>query len=297
MNIPSHGEFSGAELVGVASTFYKDPNEVRFELALENAERWRDHNLPLVIVDGSPIDDSGDWVAKALAERSATVVRSEVNGIATQRQQGVAFAIDQGAEKVVGHEPEKIEMSRFSSEISKALDEHAVLVIGRTAAAELSLPSVQRRTERLAGWTLEQTHDLPADALSDGRGFTREGAAVLAEYPGTAEGFNNWIYLYTTPLGARSKGLSVGGLKIDLMHPPVMTADEEGDPVYDRKRYDQLKLQLDYLLSRDVDPSKSHIAHAVIAALAGLNKETPNAEFEQQLDRLEARLALFGYEA
>jgi hypothetical protein len=290
-------DFNGAPLVGVASTFYTDKQDTRFELALENAERWHDNNLPYVIIDGSPMLDSSDtWVADAHKARGVTVVRSDINGIATQRLQGVKFAFDHGADKVVGHEPEKILMSDFSSEIIRGLDEHAVLIIGRTAIAEASLPSVQRRTEHMAGWILEQTHHLPFDTLSGGRGFNREGAKELAKYPANQPGFNNWIYLYHTPLAARQSGLSIGGIEVDLIHPATMTAEEEGDPKFDRKRYDQFKLQLDYLLSRqDVDSSVRPIADAVLAAMSGLDTGTTNDMFSDQLKRLEARLQRYGY--
>lgn len=297
MKTIANNKFEGAPLVGVASTFYTNKQDVRFELALQNAERWRDNNLPYVIIDGSPMEDASDtWVADAHQQRGAIVVRSAVNGIATQRIQGVKFAFDNGADKVVGHEPEKVLMSDFSNEVIRGLDEHAVLIIGRTAIAEASLPSVQRRTEHMAGWVLERTHNLPPDTLSGGRGFSKEGAAELAKYPATEAGLNNWIYLYHTPLAARKAGLSIGGIKIDLIHPEMMTAEEEGDSKFDRKRYDQFKLQLDYLLTRrDVGPSARPIAKAVLSAMEGLTVDSTNDEFNSRLDSLEARLRVYGY--
>lgn len=289
---------AGAELVGVVSTYYKSPKDPRFELALENAENWRDNSLPYVVIDASPEEEDGAWVADAHKARGAIVVRAVVPGIATQRLEGVKFAFDHGAEKVVGHEPEKVRMSNFSSEIATGLDRHNILIIGRTAIAEMSLPSVQRRTERFAGWVLEQTHDLPHDTLSGGRGFDEAGAEILARYPATELGMNNWIYLYRTPIEAREAGLSVGGIDVDLVHPEIMTAQEEGNEEFDRKRYDQLKLQLAYMLSRnDVDPSAKPLADAIIQALNGLTALSSNAEFEAKLTKLEARLAQYGYRA
>lgn len=296
MNIISK-KLSNSELVGVASTYYTDSKDPRFELALENAEKWRDRNLPYVVVDGSDVaDKSSSWVGDAHKARGAIVVRSEINGVATQRLQGVKYAFDNGADKVVGHEPEKILMSDFSSEIAKGLDDHAVLIIGRTALAELSLPPVQRRTEHLAGWILEKTHKLPHDTLSGGRGFNLDGAKILADYPAKKDGFNNWIYLYHTPLEARKAGLSIGGIDIDLLHPPSMTAQEDGNDTFDSKRYAQFKLQLDYLLNRsDVDVASQPIARAVIEAMNGLANNYTNDDFEKQLSRLEDRLLSFGY--
>jgi hypothetical protein len=297
MNKVISSEFAGVELVGTVSTYYEDRKDPRFELALENAERWRDKGLPYVVVDSSSMGpDASTWVRSAHEERGAIVIPAEVKGVGTQRQQGVGYSFAHGVEKVVGHDPEKVLMSEFSTQISDSLDQHAILVIGRTATAQKTLPTVQAWTEDMAGWILEQTHDFPADALSGGRGFTVEGGEVLADYPAADPDFNNWIYLYRTPLEARAKGLSVGGLAVDLLHPPTMTAQEQDNPDFDRKRYDQFKLQLDYLMARsDVDPQAKHIAHAVQRAMNGLTKQSSNAEFELQLKRLEHRLVGFGY--
>jgi hypothetical protein len=148
----------------------------------------------------------------------------------------------------------------------------------------------------MAGWILEQSHRLPHDTLSGGRGFSKDGARELAKYPANEPGFNNWIYLYHTPLAARASGLSIGGIDIDLIHPEIMTAEEEGSSVFDRKRYDQFKLQLDYLLARqDIDPSAEAIAHAVIGTLKGVAAQTSNEEFEGRISHLQARLRAFGY--
>jgi len=290
-------QFSGVEVVAAASTLYTSKKEPRFELALEGAENWRNQNIPLVVVDSSAaFNDGATWVADALTKRGALVLEANEPGIATQRIQAIQAGISGGAEKVISLEPEKTEMAKFAGEISQALNRHAILVIGRTAAAEATLPSVQLHTERLAGWTLEQTHDFPADALSGGRGFTAEGVEVLSQYPASDPAFNNWIYLYRTPLEAREQGLSIGGIKVDLLHPDSMTKQEQNDPAFDRKRYNQFKLQLDYLLTRsDVDPVARPIADAILAAMSGLTAESSNAEFEEQIDRLEDRLAVFGY--
>ena len=288
-------EFVGEKLVGAVSTYYKK-GDPRFDYAVENAENYDKHTVPLVVIDGSP-DDNRARVRKALELRGALVVESLVNGIATQRQQGVGYAIAHGAEKVVGHEPEKVLMSDFATQITDALDEYDILTIGRTNSAIETLPSIQAWTESMAGYVLQKTHHLPPDTLSGGRGFTLAGAEVLARYPSTQKDFNNWIYLYYTILEARAEQLPTGGIKIDLNHPPLMTSQEEGSPVFDRKRFDQFKLQFDYLLQRgDVDPVAQKLAAAVIYAMDGLTDMDTNDTFKQQLKRLEHLLVNeFGY--
>jgi hypothetical protein len=293
MSTPVHSsEFSGAQLVGASGVFYTNPEDIRFQLALTTAEAYQDAGLPYVVVDASPMRDEYDtWVADAHQERGAMVVRAEIPGIATLRQQGVAYAVANGGEKIVGQEPEKTLMPTFADQISSALDDYDVLVIGRTQKAEDSLPPVQQRTERLAGWILEQTHLLPHDALSGGRGFTVAGAEVLADYPATTPGMNNWLYLYQTPIDARNRGLAIGGIDVDLMHPAQMVAEETGNPNFDRKRYQQFKMQLEHLLGSvpntmlDTYPWARHVYSVLIQA--GSNPS--DAALAHIIDRAESR--------
>ncbi len=99
-NRHSFEQYTDAPIVGVTGTYYSDKNDPRFELSLATSEAWKAHGLPWVVVDGSPMShENDDWVAAAHRERGAQVLRSEVNGIATQRQQGVKFAIANGGEK------------------------------------------------------------------------------------------------------------------------------------------------------------------------------------------------------
>ena len=64
----------------MAGTFYPDLDDVRFEIALDTAKKWKELELPFVVVDGSP--DSK--VAGALRARGATVLTAYALGIASQ---------------------------------------------------------------------------------------------------------------------------------------------------------------------------------------------------------------------
>jgi hypothetical protein len=298
MGVNTSTEYAGVELVGVTGTFYTDREDARVELSLETAENMAEAGVPYIVIDSSP-PEHHEWVSAAHRARGAVVLPAVVGGIATQRMEGVAYAVGNGAERVLSAEPEKVRMPYFASRIAEALRSTDVLVIGRTQEAEDSLPPHQQFTERLAGWILEQTHQLPADALSGGRGFTRAGAEILAEYPAGDPGMNNWIYLYDTPLVARGRGLDVDGITVELVHPDSMVEQETGDPVFDRKRDDQFMLQLDYLLRRsDVDPipRAQHIARMVLKGLEGVGKETSLLEFNDRIAKIELGLfSFFGY--
>lgn len=287
-------EFSGVELTAVTGVYYTDPADIRFELSLETAENMRNQDIPYVVVNSSPVEHT--WIVDAHTARGAVVVAAEIGGLATQRLQAAAYVVSRGAEKIVSAEPEKTLMPFFKRKIAGALDVADVLVISRTRRAEASLPPVQLKTEHLAGWILEETLELPRDSLSGGRGFTVAGAEVLACYPATEPGMNNWIYLYETPLAARAAGLRIKGIDVDLIHPKTMVAQETGNEVFDRKRYDQFKLQLDYMLQRtDILPYGQAMAKTVLAALKDITPQTPNEVFAARIQSIADGLASVGY--
>lgn len=123
------------------------------------------------------------------------------------------------------------------------------------------------------------------------------GAEALMAYPADKPGFNNWIYLYDTPLYARANGLKVDGMSVNLTHPSAMYLEEEGDTTFDRKRYDQFTLQLDYLLTRsDINPSQLSVFIASVALTSIQQmKHFDNSDFELELNDLELELAKVGY--
>lgn len=179
----------GAPIVGVTGTYYPDPEDIRFEIALDTAKGWSEQELPLVVVDGSP----DNKVAGALRARGATVLTARQPGIASQRQEGTRYVLGQGGDKIITHEPEKPSTPAIAREVADILDDHSIVVIGRTERSKESMPPFQRRTEELAGWVLERTLGLPADALAGPRGYNRQGMQHLLRYPSDRPGMNNWV--------------------------------------------------------------------------------------------------------
>ena len=293
MSIP----FEGAEIVGITGTFYPDTTDIRYELSLVNSEAWRDAGLPLVVVDGSPRDERDkDRVGDAHRARGATVLRSEVNGIATQRQQGARVALGLGADRLLTHEPEKTTMVNFTADVVNALEMNDIVVVGRTEASKESLPPVQRRTERMAGWVLQKTLLLPHDSLAGPRGYTRQGADFLLDYPSSEKGMNNWIYMYQNPLEAVKAGKSVSGIDVDLIYPQGMVRQETDNPVFDAKRYMQFELQIRYLLGHyEITLGSEGIARIVKEGLDRLPADRTNPDFEELFADLETDLEQLGY--
>ena len=300
----------GAPAVGVAGTFYPDLDDVRFEIALDTAKKWKELELPFVVVDGSP--DSK--VAGALRARGATVLTAYALGIASQRQEGARYVIDQGGNKIITSEPEKPSMPEFAEEISRMLDKNSVVVIGRTEASKESMPPFQRRTEELIGWLFKHILGVPADSLAGPRGYNRQGMQHLLDYPSDAPGMNNWLYMYYTVLAAMANGERVGEIKIDLIYPKSMVEQETDNLDYDRKRYEQARMQAHILLGKkseapqdyaaelqrikllnELDDKKAVLRDMILKELTLMPKDPTIERIQKFFDRVEAIAMLFGY--
>lgn len=282
----------GAPIVGVTGTYYPDLNDIRFEIALDTANQWKGLELPLVVVDGSP----DNKVAGALRARGATVLAARQPGIASQRQEGAQYVLDQGGDKIITHEPEKPSTPAIAREVADILDDHSIVVVGRTERSKESMPPFQRRTEELAGWVLERTLGLPADALAGPRGYNRQGMQHLLRYPSDRPGMNNWIYMYDNPLAARANGERVGDIQADLMYPEAQVEQETGNPAFDRKRYEQFALQLNYLLKRpEAEQRVADLRNMVLGSLALMSVEPTDAEIKDFFGMLEDKSRQFGY--
>lgn len=282
----------GVPIVGVTGTYYPDPKDIRFEIALDTAKGWSEQELPLVVVDGSP----DDKVAGALRARGATVLTARQPGIASQRQEGAQYVLDQGGDKIITHEPEKPSTPAIAREVADMLDDHSIVVVGRTERSKESMPPFQRRTEELAGWVLERTLGLPADALAGPRGYNRQGMQHLLRYPSDRPGMNNWIYMYDNPLAARANGERVGNIRADLMYPEAQVEQETGNPDFDRKRYEQFALQLNYLLKRpEAEQRVADLRNMVLGSLALMSVEPTDAEIKDFFGMLEDKSRQFGY--
>lgn len=282
----------GAPIVGVTGTYYPDLNDIRFEIALDTANQWKGLELPLVVVDGSP----DNKVAGALRARGATVLAARQPGIASQRQEGARYVLGQGGDKIITHEPEKPSTPAIAREVADILDDHSIVVIGRTERSKESMPPFQRRTEELAGWVLERTLGLPADALAGPRGYNRQGMQHLLRYPSDRPGRNNWIYMYDNPLAARANGERVGDIQADLMYPEAQVEQETGNPAFDRKRYEQFALQLNYLLKRpEAEQQAADLRNMVLGSLALMSAEPTDAEIKDFFGVLEDKSRQFGY--
>lgn len=290
----------GAPVVMVTGTKYKR-NDLRYDLARTTVKRCvKDHELPCVVVDASP----DPLIAKDLGQLGAAVVcvKPEEGGIPKQRQIGAGYVLDQGGNKIITSEPEKTGMPDFAVRVAEMLGDGdskvdpSVVVIGRTEASKESMPPFQRRTEELAGWVLERTLGLPPDALAGPRGYSRQGIQHLLRYPSDRPGMNNWIYMYDNPLAARANGERVGAIEVDLIYPESQVEQETDNPTFDRKRYEQFALQLNYLLRRpEVKQPADDLRNMVLGRLALMPERPTDKEIKEFFNTLEAEARGFDY--
>ena len=305
MNQVKSPPIEGAPVVMVTGTKYKR-NDLRYDLARTTVKRCvKDHELPCVVVDASP----DPLIAKDLGQLGAAVVcvKPEEGGIPKQRQIGARCVLDQGGNKIITSEPEKTGMPDFAVRVAEMLgdgdseddnsgDGHSVVIIGRTEHSKESMPPFQRRTEELAGWVLERTLGLPPDALAGPRGYSRQGIQHLLRYPSDRPGMNNWIYMYDNPLAARANGERVGAIEVDLIYPESQVEQETDNPTFDRKRYEQFALQLNYLLRRpEVKQPADDLRNMVLGRLALMSERPTDKEIKEFFNTLEAEARGFGY--
>ena len=299
----------GAPVVGVTGTYYTDLNDVRFEIALDTAEKWKELELPFVVGDGSP--DSK--VAGALRARGATVLTAYALGIASQRQEGARYVIDQGGNKIITSEPEKPSMPKFAEKISRMLDEYSGVVIGRTERSKESMPPFQRRTEEFVGWLFEYILGMPADALAGPRGYNRQGMQHLLDYPSDTPDMNKWPYMYYTVLAAMANEERVGEIKVDLIYPEAQVEQETDNLDFDGKRYEQARMQAGILLGEseapqdyeaelqrikllnELDTDKTVLRDMILKELTLMPKDPTIEQIQEFFGRAEAIAMLFGY--
>lgn len=310
MNQVESPPIEGAPVVGVTGTYYTDLNDVRFEIALDTAKKWKELELPFVVVDGSP--DSK--VAGALRARGATVLTAYALGIASQRQEGARYVIDQGGNKIITSEPEKPSMPEFAEEISRMLDKNSVVVIGRTEASKESMPPFQRRTEELIGWLFEHILGMPADSLAGPRGYNRQGMQHLLDYPSDTPNMKKWPYMYYTVLAAMANGEHVGEIEVDLMYPKSMVKQETDNLDFDGKRYEQARMQAHILLGEEseapqhykaeiqrikllseLDDKKAALRNMILKELTLMPRDPTIERIQEFFGKAEAIAMLFGY--
>jgi hypothetical protein len=220
----------------VTTTFSKNPQDLRFQLALKTCQAAKGCGYPLYIVDGSP--DPG--MRELLLQDGATEVAAEtVKGMGASRRQVLQMGLDSGADVIVWLEPEKYPFVPLIGPCAELVGKYDIVMPARKNLD--GYPKYQHWSELRAMRQIGIVTGRPdLDWFFGPRVLTRNAAELFLSYTGQAGG-DSWHILVIPVLWAlsRSRRMLVGGRFVDYVHPPEQSAAEEGDIAMDRKRDEQ----------------------------------------------------------
>ncbi len=226
-----------------STTFYKESDEVRAQLALRFAAEARRLGYPLVVVDGgSPAD-----FISALREEKAVVLSEirlpEFEGkrqpFGPGRRQAMAEAAKLAGEDgiVAWVEPEKVDMVRHLGELTEQFDGRANLVIPRRLSLA-SYPSDQQFAEPLGNNAFRLITGRELDMWFGPRIMDQEALKRFLSYDGRFS--DMWDSIFVPVLECLRDGLMIKDVQVSYTHPREQTAEEEGSLDYLEKRIVQL---------------------------------------------------------
>jgi hypothetical protein len=289
-------EFAGVPMVltGVIGHTEKDAG---FEASLDFAERARDLGIPALLVDATPLEQ-GIWNANAHEHRGAVVLRpAHPDHPATFTQQAAAHAIMNGAGNIMATPTDEPEIPAIAAEqVSRALANHGVVILGRTQEARDLLPPIQQQLAHLGGWIVGQTHVLSHDSLTGPRGYSYEAAQLLVRYPSLRAGVSGAPHLFEVPLMVRDAGMELIGMEATFRRPKDLVAQELADPADGLRRYDEM-VDLFVGLMRDVRSTMPRAEMIGSAVLDHLSREAPKtgAELSKSVQWLASKMHPYGF--
>ncbi len=219
----------------VTTTFSKNAEDLRFQLALKTCQEARKAGYPLYIVDGSPDPN----MRTLLLEAGATAVAGEeIRGMGASRRQCFQMGLDSGAEVIVWLEPEKYPFVSLIGPCAEMIGEgegkYDIILPSRKSLQ--SYPRYQELSELRAIRNIGIITRRPdLDWMFGPRVMSRKGTELLMSYTGQSGG-DTWELLNIPLIWAFQSGIKVGSKLVDYIHPPEQTAAEEGDEIMDRKR-------------------------------------------------------------
>lgn len=217
----------------VTTTFYKNPDDVRFQLALKTCAAAVTAGYPLHIVDGSP----DPQIRNMFEESGAVVAQQKTAGMGASRRQCLNMGLATEADVIVWLEPEKAPFVPLIPPCAEMILRGYNIVIPGRKSLE-SYPRYQELSELRAMRNIGIMTGRPdIDWMFGPRVLSRRGAQRLADYTGPTPEDDTWHILVIPVLQELTLDTSrVGSRLVDYTHPPEQTAAEEGDQLMDKKR-------------------------------------------------------------
>ena len=263
----------------VTTTYYPDVSDIRFNLALDLCRLVGLHKIRLVIVDDSPehetVRDQFHMVGTPEYVHTFRQDKTNYSGKGGALRQAIQQATNliQAANVRKGNglndavicftEPEKVDLMNHMHRIAKPIIDRATDVVVPTRNDELF-----RQTYPIEQYHSESFGNLHFDLLAKQfAGFQKDGARKLdwlfgpfafrasfaagwLDYEGTSWDAQMIPYVR----GVRQNNWRIMSVTVNFRHPRVMKDQEEGLPVWTKKRLNQLNLLFDLLGDNELSP-------------------------------------------
>lgn len=268
---PAPPDFSGRDLVVVLTTQFRqltDPGPdgtdaqredyLRYQLTLDTVQAYANYagriSVAVMVADSSAPEIHAELADELTSLGAAAVVSTPATGMLVQNTAGLRFAFDHGARFAGRAEPFKNGLAApgVLEPVYLALETGVdILLVGRDDAALMTLPPVQRDTERdIADFGDQYGLPLGWDPASGIRYFTEAGLQWLEYFAIHWPEDKLWEFMWGVPqlaltVPADIIGLPevvVDGICVNQLHPFQITNYETGNERLDRKRYDQREL-------------------------------------------------------
>ncbi len=217
------------------TTLYESVEAPRFLSALKMVESAVTLGYEVVVVDGSP-----EEVRKMLTTAGANVFAVKTSGMGLGRRQAIRLAVDRAGSEgvVIWMEPEKYPLVFLLDQIVQPIIEKKadLIVIGRKSLA--SYPTAQQMSENAGNLIYQLMTGRPYDFYMGPRAFCSKVAKFFLDYQG--EYGDHWDSIFIPVVRAIQQGLKVAEVRVDYVHPPEQTRQEEQYPSFASKRLVQL---------------------------------------------------------
>lgn len=242
-----------ADIVIATSTFYKSVEDLRCQLALSTLEAARGKNIPVFLVDGSPLESG---VNETLGRYALVLTEEPGSTMGAGRRKALRYAAKAAGEKgvVVWMEPEKAPLVPFLRQLAEPIfNGHAdVIVPARTPHGFTSYPVVQAKYEHAGNASFELLTGKDLDVWFGPRLMNIRGLQHFLDYDGQRG--DRWEAIFIPLLRAIKAGLRVESVSTYYRHPPEQTAAEEKDlHVGLSKRLEQLTILVNAMVAEAKD--------------------------------------------
>ncbi|OGY47721.1 MAG: hypothetical protein A2840_01010 [Candidatus Buchananbacteria bacterium RIFCSPHIGHO2_01_FULL_47_11b] len=244
-------------IILVTTTFYKNIEELRFQLVCRTIDQAVSAGYPIVVVDGSP----DLRIAKKLSDTGAIVFPEILRGMAASRRQAIFCALNhcyfnlgdsQVETAIVWLEPEKYDIVRFIPQIVEPIQRGDAMVVipKRSEQSWQTYPEFQQISEQQANAAYTAaTGRHGFDPMFGPMAFRADELAMMLLWNPAVANVQSQYHHHFWPLLISAS--EVSSVEIDFCYPPEQKQAEEADAATSgqimEKRQQQLtQLSADY---------------------------------------------------